>query len=286
MKVNRWKVPALVLALVVVEVVLFLAAGATANRAPTNNLKIWTGVVRTTGTSTITVAFSGSVTSIETGLAAQQFSASSGSSTRWVRDTGGGISNGSSTTATFPKLTPGGTGELYFGYGAMANTGSVGSTPGFSYATTSDDDVVAYDPKVSAAVQPTAKQSPGGVSGGLALLITAAGTSTTAPRTVSAVGNLATNSGNDTTTLAVSPRHTGDLLVLAVKTSSPNITASSVSGGGVGTWTLVEGPHTSYAAQGPGTLSHFFILLFLIGIVALVVIGVSVLVRRRRSRTS
>ena len=285
MKVNRWKVPALVLALVVVEVVLFLAAGATANRAPTNNLKIWTGVVRTTGTSTITVAFSGSVTSIETGLAAQQFSAPSGSSTIWGTDTGEGISNGSSTTAIFPKLTPSGTGELYFGYGAMANTGSVGSTPGFSYATTSDDDVVAYDTKVSAAVQPTAKQSPGGVSGGLALLITATGTSTTPP-TVSAVGSLATNSGNDTTTLAVSPRQTGDLLVLAVKTSSPSITASSVSGGGVPTWTQVEGPHTSYAAQGPGTLSNFFFFLFLFSIVALIAIGVSVLVRRQRSRTS
>ncbi len=277
----RW----IVLPLVVVEVVLFLAAGATANRAPTNNLKIWTGTVRTTGTSTINVAFSGSVTSIETGLAAQQFSASSGSSTMWGTDTGGGISNGSSTTATFPKLTPSGTGELYFGYGAMANTGSVGSTPGFRYATTSDNDVVAYDTKVSAAVQPTAKQSPGGVSGGLAVLITATGTSPTSRPTVSGVGGLATNSGNGTTTLSVSPRHTGDLLVLAVKTSSPNITASSVSGGGVSIWTRVQGPFTSYAAQGPGTTSNFFFLLFVIGIVALIALGVLALVRRRRSRT-
>ena len=36
-----------------------------------------------------------------------------------------------------------------------------------------DADVVAYDTSVSGAVQPTAKQSPAGVSGGVAALITA-----------------------------------------------------------------------------------------------------------------
>jgi hypothetical protein len=271
---------------VIVEVVLFFIAGATSHRAPTNNLTIWTGSVSTTGTSTITVAYSGGVTSIETGLAAQQFSASSGSSTVWGKDTGGGISNASSTTATLPKLAPSGSGELYFGYGAMANTGSVGTTPGFSYATTSDNDVAAYSTKVSSAVQPTATQSPSGVSGGLAVLITASGSSSSSPPTISAVGSLATKSGNGTTTLAVSPRQAGDLLVLAVKVSSSSVTASSVSGGGVSTWTKAEGPSTGYAAQGPGTLSNFFFLLFLIVIVALIVFVIYALVRRPRSQAS
>jgi hypothetical protein len=40
---------------------------------------------------------------------------------------------------------------------------SAGTTPGFTYAVTSNKDVVAYDTNVSSAVQPTAKQSPGGV---------------------------------------------------------------------------------------------------------------------------
>jgi hypothetical protein len=138
-----------------------------------NDLEIWTGTVSTTGASTISVSFSGAVTSVYTGLASHEFSASSGSSTVWGTDAHGGISGASSTTVTFPKLTPTGTGELYFGYAAVANTGSAGTTSGFSYGTTADADVVAYDTGVSGAVQPTAKQSPAGVSGGVAVLITA-----------------------------------------------------------------------------------------------------------------
>jgi hypothetical protein len=43
----------------------------------------------------------------------------------------------------------------------------------------------------------------------------------------------------------------------------------------------VEGSYTSFAAQVPGTVSNFFFLLFLIGIVALIVLGVL-----RRSQTT
>ncbi len=138
-----------------------------------NDLQIWIGTVSTTGTSTITVTFSGSVTSTYTGLAVHEFSASSGSGTVWGIDSASGISNASSTTVTFPKLTPTGTGELYFGYAAVANNAAAGSTSGFSYATTSDADVATYNTNVSAAVQPTAKQSPAGASGAVAVFITA-----------------------------------------------------------------------------------------------------------------
>ena len=102
-----------------------------------------------------------------------KFSASSGSGTVWGTDSASGISNTSSTTVTFPKLTPLGTGELYFGYTAVANAGAAGSTSSFSYATTSDADVASYNTNVSAPVQPTAKQSPAGISGGVAVLLTA-----------------------------------------------------------------------------------------------------------------
>jgi hypothetical protein len=293
MRSNRRLVQVLgVLAVVVVEVALFLAAGAAATRTSTNNLKLWTGTVSTPGASTVTVAFPVSVTSIDTGLSAQEFSASSGSSTAWGTDTGGGISNTSSATVTFPKLTPKGTGELYFGYDATANPASAGTTSGFHYAITSSDDIVAYDTNVSSAVQPTARQSgvlgtSGGVSGGLAVLITASGSSATSAPSVRAVGTLATKDANNTTTLAVSPRQRGDLFVLAVTVQgSTSITASSVSGGGVSTWTPVEGPHTSYAAQGPGTLSNVLFGVFLIVLLALIVLGVRALIRRRRSRAT
>ena len=64
--------------------------------------------------------------------------------------------------------------------------------------------------------------------------------------TITAVGTLANSHGTGTTTLAVSPQHLGDLLVLAVKSGSTTITVSSVAGGGVGTWTRAVGPYTGY----------------------------------------
>jgi hypothetical protein len=301
-----------------------------------HDLEIWTGPVSTAGASTITVGFSGSVNTVYTALASQEFSAA-GSNLVWTVDTGSGISNASSTTTTFPKLTPSGTGELYFGYAAVANTASAGTTTGFSYAATSDGDVSTYDTSVSAAVQPTAKQSPAGVSGAVAVLVsavnnsssaptvtvvapssgpttggtsvtitganftgvtgvkfggtpatpftvnsatsisvpappgsggtvditvTASGgtsstnngdqytyTTTTAPGTIAAVGSLGFKAANNTTTLGVSPQHAGDLMVLALKVDSSTITASSVSGGGVGTWTRVVGPYAGYSGH-------------------------------------
>ncbi len=303
-----------------------------------NDLEIWTGVVTATGASTITVAYSASVTAIYTGLASEEFSSSSGSSTTWSVDTAAGISNPSSTTVTLPKLTPTGTGELYFGYGAVANTGAAGTTSGFTYSTTADADVSAWNTNVSSALQPTATQAPAGVSGAAAVLLTASGTTSVSPPTVTAVsptsgptaggtsvgitgtnftgatavkfgasaastftvnsatsitatapagaagtidvtvtatggtsttssadrftyttgvppptiaavGTLANKAGNGTTTLAVSPQHLGDLLVLVVKVASTTVTATTVTGGGVGTWTRAEGPYTGYAGN-------------------------------------
>ena len=71
---------------------------------------------------------------------------------------------------------------------------------------------------------------------------------TSAP-TISAVGTLANASGTGTTTLSVSPQHTGDIMVLATKVASSSISTSSVSGGGVTTWTRVEGPYTGYTGN-------------------------------------
>jgi len=274
------------LGLLVAVVVFFFAAGATSTRVTGVNLKMWSGIVSSTGNSNITATFSGSVSSIETGLAAQEFSASPGQSTVWAKDTSGGISNSSSTTVTLAKLSPAGTGELYFGYGAANSTASAGTTSDFHYATTSDDDVVAYDTNVSAAVQPTAHQGAATVSGGLAVLMTASAANSTVPPAISTVGSLATHSGNNTTSLTTPPLHTGDLLVLTVKTSSQTITASSVSGGGVTAWSRIAGPQISYPDVGPGALSNILFGLCLLSLLALIVLGVAYLVRRWRSRPS
>ena len=109
---------------------------------------------------------------------AQEFSSSAGSGTTWGVDHTGTQSNASSTTETFPSLSPSGSGELYFGYAdAIGGYPSVGSTSGFTYGITSGANVVAYDTSVSSpsAYQPTASVSPAEVSLALATTFTATG---------------------------------------------------------------------------------------------------------------
>ena len=186
------------------------------------DLEIWTGTVTTTGASTLTVGFSTSVSAIYTGLAAQEF-AGLGAGTVWGIDTGAGVSNASSATVTFPKLTPAGAGELYFGYAAVANTASAGATTGFTYATTADGDVAAYDTAVSAAAQPTATQSPAGLSGAAAVLITASSSASTLPT----VTGLSPSSGPTSAGTSVTITGTNFTGVTAVKFGTATATGSS-----------------------------------------------------------
>jgi hypothetical protein len=206
-----------------------------------HDLEIWTGAVTSSGAATITAAFSGSVASDYTGMASQEFSASSGTSATWAVDTGGGISNASSSTVTFPKLTPSGTGELYFSYAAVANNASAGTASGFSYSPTSDGDVATYDTSVSAAVQPTATQNPAGASGAIAVLLSAAGSSSSSgtPVTIARAAEFPVNSeSTNNASITVDPQKVGDLLVLSEQLHSTTITVTAVSGGNAGMWKL------------------------------------------------
>ncbi|HEY5026038.1 MAG TPA: IPT/TIG domain-containing protein [Acidimicrobiales bacterium] len=152
------------------------------------DLELWIGTVTTTGASTITADFGTDVTSVATGLAAQEFSSSLGSAAMWTAGNyccaPGLRTTTASSTVTFSPGTPHGTDELYFGYAAVENSGSAGTTPGFSYATTSGGDVVAYDTDVSSAVQPTAVQTPAGTYDALSFFVDA---SDSAPPTVTGV---------------------------------------------------------------------------------------------------
>ena len=192
------------------------------------DLEIWKGTVSTTGSSTVTVAFSASVTSIETGLLSQEFSSGAGAGTSWGVDTGAGISNASSTGVTFPKLTPSGTGELYFGYDAVANSGAAGATSGFSYGISADGDVAAYDTNVSAAVQPTAAQSPAGVSGGVAVLVTASGSTVSAP-TVTSVSPGSGSTAGGTSVTITGTNLTGASSVMFGTTAATSVTVNSAT---------------------------------------------------------
>ncbi len=142
---------------------------ASANRS----VEIWAGAIAATGSSTISLTYSGSVSGINIELAAQEFSAGLGSPTVWAYDASGVVSNPSSSTITFPTLTPSGSGELYFGYARAANTAGAGSTSGFSYDVTVNSNLVTYDASVSSAVSPTGTQSPAGPSSAVGVLMTA-----------------------------------------------------------------------------------------------------------------
>ncbi len=234
-----------------------------------NDNEIWWGVVSATGASTVTVAFGGSHSDDE--LMAQEYSAGAGAT--WSAGANGSTSS-TTSTVTFPSLTPSGSGELYLGFAQVDGSGEAGSTPGFSYTITSaEGSVLCWDTNVSSATSPTATQTGSGSDSVGALLVASGGgggtttttapttttsssttttaattttthatTTTTAPTTttttagggtISSVGSLAYASGS-ATTLSVSPKGVGDLMTLVVSVTGGPV--SSVSGGGVTTW--------------------------------------------------
>ncbi|MGD0320646.1 MAG: fibronectin type III domain-containing protein [Acidimicrobiales bacterium] len=162
--------------------------------------EIWYGTVTSTGPSTITVNWSGSVAALGTEYNAQEFTADLGASTVWVVDGSqtGTLTNPSSSTVAFPTLTPSTSGDVYFGYGQCASDCGAGSTPGFTYGVTWDYNVVTYDPNVTSAVSPTAPQSPANYSWSLAVLLEPS-TSITVPDAPTGLGATA---GNTTAALS------------------------------------------------------------------------------------
>jgi RHS repeat-associated protein len=136
------------------------------------SVELWLGTVTATGSSTITVSFSSSVSGEETSLSAQEYTNGTGATTTWAEDTGAGL-NGSSTTITFPTVSPSvTTGELYVGFDQVPGTSSVGSTSGFTYDH-ADFGLFIFDPAVTAAVTPTASVSPSASYESVAALVRA-----------------------------------------------------------------------------------------------------------------
>ena len=218
------------------------------------DIEIWWGKITSTGSSTITVTWSGSTPTYRE-LDAQEFSAGSGAT--WSVDKTGDASNSTETSYNMASLSPTGTGELYFGMAVVGGAATAGSTSGFSYAVDDNVNLVAYDTNVSASVDPAGSQSGGtgvdsaavlieasGSCGGTTTTTTAATTTTTHATTtttsggsssITAVGSLAQHFGANT--LSVSPVTSGDIEVLAVQAQPESSAAvASVSGGGVSTW--------------------------------------------------
>jgi hypothetical protein len=63
---------------------------------------------------------------------------------------------------------------------------------------------------------------------------------TTGTATITPVGGVTSIDSDGATTLAVSPAHVGDVLVLGVRIFSTTVTVSSVAGGGASTWTRLS----------------------------------------------
>lgn len=197
--------------------------------------ELWLGTVTTPGATTLQVAFSGSASGDDVDLDAQEFGAGFGAATTWTKGDSGGQSNPSSRSVRFPSLAPSGTGELYVGYARSTGTLSSGSTAGFTYDTTADGNLIAYDTATSGTVAPQATVAPASTSAAVAVLLEASGTATRTP-TVAAVGGVwdAVYNGGGTT-LAVDAVASGDVLVVTVDSHFP-YALSSVSGGGVAVW--------------------------------------------------
>jgi hypothetical protein len=139
-----------------------------------HDTEIWLGTVTTAGSSTINVSYSASVGSVDTDLAAQEFSSGLGPTTSWSKDTGAGQDNvSSSTNVLFPTMTPASSGELYFGYAWVQGTSSAGSTSGVSYDVTADGNLVCFDTSVSSALTPIGSQPDSLPSASMGVLITA-----------------------------------------------------------------------------------------------------------------
>lgn len=139
---------------------------------------LWLGIVTSTGSSTITVTTSATLSGSGTGtfLAAQEFTAGGGASTIWSSDgSGGTLNNGtSSTTVTYPTLTPSGSQRLYFGFGYCTSTGlATGQTAGYTAELDNASNIVLFNPNVSSVQSPIGKQTSSGKSSSIAALVTA-----------------------------------------------------------------------------------------------------------------
>ncbi len=214
-----------------------------------HDVELWLGTVATAGAANATITYSSAIGATPVEIVGQEFSSGLGASTVWARDTSGTSVNASSTTVTYPPLTPAGTHELYAGYAVVVNVGAAGSTAGYTYnLTTTNNNIFAYNTNIGAATAPTASQNIAGTSIAEGALITA-----TAPPTVTAVapatgpaagGTPVTITGTNFT--GATAVHFGATAATGVSvTNDTTITATSPAGSGVQDVTVTTPAGTS-----------------------------------------
>ena len=171
--------------------------------------ELWYGTVTSTGSSTITFTWSTSITGHTAEYGAQEFTAGLGAGTVWSLDKTGTLNGASGTSIPFPSLTAAGTGELYFGYTVPNDTAVSGTTSGFTYAVTPEDNIATYDTSVSGTVAPTASQSPASTASSVALLLTASGGTPPPAPTVTGLSPSSGSTGGGTTVTLTGTNFTG-----------------------------------------------------------------------------
>jgi trimeric autotransporter adhesin len=139
----------------------------------TSTIEMWRGVITTTGATTISVSFSTS-TGNGNELAAMEFT--TGNTTgSWVVDSSNTLYNSTSTTSmTYPDLTPQSSKDLYVGYGATQGVTSSTVSSGFTYVAGAQTNRAGlYDTAVSTETQPTDTLSTAGTSLTIGALVAA-----------------------------------------------------------------------------------------------------------------
>jgi hypothetical protein len=193
-----------------------------------HDLEIWLGTVTSTGSSTITVGYSASVSGVSIELTSQEFTAGLGASTIWTRDTGGGQSNAASTIVASPAFTTAGAGELYLSYSRSPGEVLPGRTSGFTYDQTALGNMVLYDPNVSGAVAPTSTQSPANTSSAIGALIEAS-VPALSPPTVTGVSPTSGPAAGGTTVTITGTNFSAGATVAFGTTAATGVTVASAT---------------------------------------------------------
>ena len=113
-----------------------------------NFATLFIGKATATGAANATLTLSGTSPGFE--CVAQQFSSTAGA---WAQDGPQGTLDLVTGTATWPSLTPSGSGGLYFGFFFDSGTASAGSTSGYTYDLNTFGDGLAFNPNCTAAAQ-------------------------------------------------------------------------------------------------------------------------------------
>jgi hypothetical protein len=204
----------------------------------THAIELWVGTITTTGASTITFTGSPSALSGGTnGFMAQEFSGG-GAGTVWAAETWGTFAGSSaSTSMSFPTLVPAAASRMYVGFVVPTGTSNTTVTSGYTtQAETTGGPALIYNTSVSTSQAPTLGQT-SATYYTVAILVVANPAGIIAP--VSAPTDV---TGTALTTMALYTANVGDMVVVSSWVGSATVHISSLSGGGVTTWTHILGP--------------------------------------------